>query len=164
MSMNTTTITLPAKLLARVEKTALALGTTAQVFTVQAITAHLDRFTLKRSYHIDKLPAMLQAARLRHSNAGRSGQEHDPLVLAANTAHHTLRSLAAVLGCTQPALTQARHGKTSISLERARQIEALTGFKATRGNWPRLRDHERTKGEQTHGRQTKNPRHTKGGR
>jgi hypothetical protein len=50
-------------------------------------------------------------------------------------------------------------------MDRARQIEALTGFKATRDNWPRLRaDEPKQEGRKTHGRQTKNPRQTKGGR
>jgi hypothetical protein len=83
---------------------------------------------------------MLQAARVRVSRGGRAGQEHDPLVLAANAAHHTLRTLAEAVGCAQPSLTQARQGSISIGLERAQQIEAICGFKATRDNWPRLRD------------------------
>jgi transcriptional regulator with XRE-family HTH domain len=118
------------------------------------------------TYHTDKLPPMLQAARVRHSKSARDGVRPDALVVAANTAHHTLRSLAEVLGCTQPALTQARHGKSSISLERAEQIESICGFKATPENWPRLRaDETKKKGRKNHGREpTKNPRPKKGAR
>lgn len=151
-----TPIHIPKKLYARVEKAARALGVTVSAFVAGVLEERLRLQCTKQSV---KLPSMLQARRVRVSQGGRDGQEHDVLVLAANEAHHTLRSLAEAVGCTAAALTQARHGDTSISLERARQIEALTGFKATRDNWPRLRDHERTKGEQTHGREpTKNPR------
>ena len=151
-----TPIHIPTKLHARVDKSARALGVTPSAFIARVLE---ERLRLQSTKQAVKLPSMLQARRVRVSQGGRDGKEHDALVLAANDAHHTLRSLAEAVGCTAAALTQARHGDTSISRERARQIEALTGFKATQGNWPRLRDHERTKGEQTHGRkQTKNPR------
>ena len=155
--------TLPAELRARVAKAAHAVGTTAEAFIFQAVENHL---ALHVTYHTDKLPPMLQAARVRHSKSARDGVRPDALVVAANTAHHTLRSLAEVLGCTQPALTQARHGKSSISLERAEQIESICGFKATPENWPRLRaDETKKKGRKNHGREpTKNPRPKKGAR
>jgi hypothetical protein len=156
-----TPIHIPAKLHTRVEKAARALGVTARSFVAQVLE---ERLALKIGNHTGNLPNMLQARRVQASRAAHEG-DHDPLVLAANTAHHTLRTLAEAVGCSHVALSRARHGTLSIPMDRARQIEALTGFKATRDNWPRLRDHERTKGEQTHGRrQTKNPRHTKGGR
>jgi hypothetical protein len=151
-----TQIHIPKKLRARIEEAARALDVTVPAFVARVLE---ERLGLQGTKQAVKLPSMLQARRVRVSQGGRDGQEHDALVLAANDAHHTLRSLAEAVGCTAAALTQARHGDTSISLERAGQIEALTGFKAIRGNWPRLRDHERTKGEQTHGRKpTKNPR------
>jgi hypothetical protein len=160
-------ITLPAKLHARVEKAARALETTAQDFITHAVEAHLHRVGLHTSNRSDNLSAMhrLQAARVRHSIGSQSGK-HDPLVLAANKAHHTLRSLAAVLGCSQPALTRARHGEISIQLARAKQIESICGFKATPGNWPRLRaDETKQEGRKIHGRKpTKKTRPEKGAR
>ena len=160
-------ITLTAELHARVEKAAHALETTAQDFITQAVEAHLDRAGLHIDNQSDNLSNMhrLQAARVRHS-IGSQGGEHDPLVLAANKAHHTLRSLAEVLGCSQPALTRARHGEISMQLARAKRIEKICGFEATPENWPRLRAEEtKTKGRKTHGREpTKETRPKKGAR
>jgi hypothetical protein len=162
----TTPIQIPAKLRARVEKVARAVDITAQALVVQAIEEHLNRFRSTGDYQIDKLSPMLQAARVRISQGGRTGVKHDPLVLAANTAHHTLRTLAEAVGCSQPSLTQARHGEISISLERAKQIESICGFKATCENWPRLRAEEtKKKGRKNHGRKpTKETRPKKGAR
>jgi transcriptional regulator with XRE-family HTH domain len=152
-----TTIQVSKKLHARVDKAARALGVTVPSFVARALE---ERLRLQSTKQAVKLPSMLQARRVRVSQGGRDGQEHDALVLAANAAHHTLRSLAEAVGCTAAALTQARHGDTSISLERAKQIESISGFKATHGNWPRIRDAETrtTKGRKDHGRKTKNPR------
>ena len=121
-----TTIQVPAKLRARVEKAARALGVTVSAFVARVLE---ERLRLQITKQAVKLPFMLQARRVRVSQGGRDRQEHDALVLAANAAHHTLRSLAEAVGCT--ALTQARHGDTSISLERAEQIASICGFKAT---------------------------------
>lgn len=153
-----TQIHIPKKLHARIEEAARALGVTVSAFVAGVLEERLRLQCTKQSV---KLPSMLQARRVRVSQGGRDGQEHDALVLAANAAHHTLRSLAEAVGCTAAALTQARHGDTSISLERAKQIESICGFKATHGNWPRIRDAETrtTKGRKDHGRrQTKDPR------
>lgn len=153
-----TTIQVPAKLRARVEKAARALGVTVSAFVARVLE---ERLRLQITKQAVKLPFMLQARRVRVSQGGRDRQEHDALVLAANAAHHTLRSLAEAVGCTAAALTQARHGDTSISLERAEQIASICGFKATHDNWPRIRDAEArtTKRRKSHGRkQTKNPR------
>jgi len=152
-----TAIPIPTKLHARLEKAARAFGVTVPAFVAKVLEEGLRLQDTKQAV---KLPYMLQARRVRVSQGGRDGQEHNALVLAANAAHHTLRSLAEAVGCTAAALTQARHGDTSISLERAKQIESICGFKATRDNWPRIRDAETrtTKGRKSHGGKTKNPR------
>ena len=79
--------------------------------------------------------SMLSTARVAHSKAVTS----DYLAVCANKAGHTLTSLAAQAGCSQALLSQARGGTRSISMELAEKIERLTGFPATKANWPKLR-------------------------
>lgn len=81
---------------------------------------------------------MLKTARL-HISASRSD---DALAIAADKAGFTVRSLAKEIGCSASLLSQARRDNynCSISLALAKRIEKLTGFKANKANWPRLRD------------------------
>jgi len=81
---------------------------------------------------------MLPAARVRVS-AGTAGDNPDPLIKAANEHHYTLRSLAEAVGCSHALLSQARAGQRSIGADVAKKIEELIGFKATKRNWPKLR-------------------------
>jgi hypothetical protein len=158
------TLRLPSELRGRIEKAARILGTSAQDFIVQAVETALDRIRLSEGKQLVNLTAKLQTRRVRVSQGGREGQ-HDPLVLAANTAHHTLRSLAEAVECSAAALSRARHGTLSIPLARAKRIEEITGFRATPANWPRLVDNEEKKGRKKHGREpTKKPRPKKGAR
>lgn len=89
---------------------------------------------------------MQQSARVHQSQA--RSDDPDDLVVVANEAHHSLRSLATKVGCSASLLSQARRKdyETTISLVLAKKIEFETkspaypkGFEATRKNWPRLR-------------------------
>ena len=82
--------------------------------------------------------AMQRQARLSHSRAKRKGCDN-PLAKAADKAGHTVRSLAERVGCSAALLSQARTGKSSISMDLAKKIEAITGYEATKSNWPELR-------------------------
>lgn len=75
------------------------------------------------------------AARLAFS-AGRASKRN-PLISLANTAGFTIRSLAEAVGMSPSAITLARKGEKSIRQTAADKIEALTGFAATKKNWPR---------------------------
>jgi hypothetical protein len=77
---------------------------------------------------------MLNAARVRMS-AG-ADETPDNLVAKANAAGYTLRSLAEAVKCSHALLSQARRGIRSIRREIVEDVERLTGFKATRANWP----------------------------
>lgn len=89
---------------------------------------------------------MVTAERVRHS---KGTKKRDALVVAANAKNYTLRSLAEALKAekfevTHSLLSQARpdekgHAKRSIDGKLAKRIEELTGFPATKRNWPRLR-------------------------
>jgi transcriptional regulator with XRE-family HTH domain len=81
---------------------------------------------------------MQRQARLSHSRAKRKGCDN-PLAIAADKAGYTVRSLAERLGCSAPLLSQARTGKSSIKMSLAQKIEALTGYAATKANWPDLK-------------------------
>jgi hypothetical protein len=81
---------------------------------------------------------MVNAARVRIS-AG-ADENPDALVAKANAAGYTLRSLAEAVKCSHVLLSQARQGKRSIRRQIVDDVERLTGFKATRANWPRIRD------------------------
>jgi len=92
--------------------------------------------TLPSSNRRGNQEAMVTAERLRHSEG--TGKERDPLVKAANAAGYTLRSLGEALKVTHSFLSQARRGKP-IRRDLAEQIEKLTGFKASKRNWPGLK-------------------------
>lgn len=89
---------------------------------------------------------MVTAERVRVSK-GR--KKRDELVVAANTHNYTLRSLAEKLEAegfrvSHSLLSQARadakgQAKRSISGALAKRIEELTGFAASKKNWPGLR-------------------------
>lgn len=93
---------------------------------------------LQHHYQSGKGREMLPVARVRTSEA-RGGDEPDALLKALNEAGFTLRSLAEKLKVSHALLSQARKGTSSIGMDLAKQIEQLTGFKATRRNWPKLR-------------------------
>jgi hypothetical protein len=91
---------------------------------------------LPERYQFGNVGKMVNAERVRHSK----GQgDVDPLVAAANAHHYTLRSLAENLGVSHALLSQARKGTRSIEKSLAEKVEKLTGFPATRGNWPKLK-------------------------
>jgi len=101
-------------------------------------TIEAERPTLKRpSQSGNTGKDMVNAARVRISGGKGEG---DPFVSALNASNFTMRSLAERLGVSHALLSQARTGKISISAELASRIEELTGFKASRKNWPKLRD------------------------
>jgi hypothetical protein len=88
---------------------------------------------------------MVAAERLRVSKGvskGRTGGAPDPLVKAANDSGFTLRSLVEKLRekeewrVSHPYLRQCRMGTSRIKLSLAKRIEELTGFRATKANWP----------------------------
>lgn len=88
----------------------------------------------------DKKRQMHAVERLQVSK-GKGEEEQDPLHKAANDAGFTLRSLAKQLKaegwrCSQPYLSQCRQGSARIKESLAKRIETLTGFRATRANWP----------------------------
>lgn len=90
---------------------------------------------LPAPYQSGNVRDMVTAERVRHSK----GTSTDPLVEAANAAHFTMRSLAEKLGVSHALLSQARRGTRSIDKATAEAVEKLTGFPATKGNWPKLR-------------------------
>jgi hypothetical protein len=82
---------------------------------------------------------MVNPARVRIS-AG-ADERPDELVAKANAAGYTLRSLAEAVDCSHALLSQARRGERTIKRQIAEAVEKLTGFKATKANWPRgIRD------------------------
>ena len=84
--------------------------------------------------------APTQSARLNHSRGSRAKTGNvNPLAIAADKAGHTVRSLAETIGCSAALLSQARAGVRAISLDLANKIETLTGFEASKANWPKLR-------------------------
>jgi len=91
---------------------------------------------LLASNQSDSIRRMVNAERVRHSR-GSTGE--DPFKVAANEAHYTIRSLAEKLGVSHASLSLARKGERSIERSLAEKIEKLTGFQATKGNWPKLK-------------------------
>jgi DNA-binding transcriptional regulator YdaS (Cro superfamily) len=75
---------------------------------------------------------MVNAEKVRHSAAYAA----DPLVLAANKAHLTLRSLAEKVGVSHTLISKARKGERALAESVAKEIERLTGFAATAEHWP----------------------------
>jgi hypothetical protein len=84
-----------------------------------------------------QMPAMLSVNRLRRSRTVAE-KNADPCAKAANAKGMTMSDLAMALGVTPSYLSQIRHEKKPITQERANEIEKLTGFKATKKNWPTL--------------------------
>jgi hypothetical protein len=83
---------------------------------------------------------MHAAARLRISKgASTKDKPTNTLVAAAHAAGYTLRSLAEKLGVSHSLLSLAHAGKESIGADLAKQVELLTGFAASKKNWPKLR-------------------------
>ena len=80
----------------------------------------------------------MNPARVRIS-AG-ADENPDELVAKANAAGYTLRSLAEAVKCSHALLSQARRGERTIARSITEAVEKLTGFKATKANWPRVRD------------------------
>lgn len=80
---------------------------------------------------------MVTAERVRHSKGSLSG---DPLKMAANTAGFTIRSLAEKINVSHALLSKARKGERSIEKALATEIQRLTGFPATKKNWPLLKE------------------------
>lgn len=92
---------------------------------------------LPHASHSGKDDRMVPAARVRHSQGkGKQGKAVDPLVTAANKGGYTLRSLAEHIGCSHAHLYQARRGTVGMRTAWAREIERLTGFEASKANWP----------------------------
>lgn len=88
---------------------------------------------LPAASHTGKSGDMVPAARLRIS---KSKAKVDPLTAAANAAGLTLRSLAERIGCSHAHLYQARRGSVGMRTMWAQEIERLTGFAASKANWP----------------------------
>lgn len=68
---------------------------------------------------------------------GRKGDK-DAFAKAIRAAGYTMRSLAAKLGCSHTLLSLQRKGVKPMPLERAKEIEQLTGWKADLRHWARL--------------------------
>jgi hypothetical protein len=93
---------------------------------------------------------MLTENRVRISRGLRTGRRKakgtERLLAAADAARHTLRSLAEKVGTNQPHLTRAALGLQPMPKSLAKKIEAELkvkggpGYRATRENWPKLRD------------------------
>lgn len=75
------------------------------------------------------------AARLAFS-AGRANKRN-PLIAKANDSGFTIRSLAAAVDMSPTGITLARKGEKTIRRSAAEKIAELTGFAATKKNWPR---------------------------
>jgi len=71
-----------------------------------------------------------------HAFRTSQGRSKDPLVQAANGARMTLRELADKVGMKAGHLSMARRGERTIRESAAMEIERLTGFKASKANWP----------------------------
>jgi hypothetical protein len=71
-----------------------------------------------------------------HAFATSQGRSKDPLVKAANKARLTLRELAKRVDMTPSHLSMARRGDRTIRESAAKKIQELTGFAATKANWP----------------------------
>lgn len=104
----------------------------ASLESAQEIVARLK--STNRSGNIAS--EMVNAARVRISGGKGEG---DPFVEALNASHYTMRSLAEKLGVSHALLSRARTGDISLGADVAKRIEDLTGFKASRKNWPKLR-------------------------
>jgi hypothetical protein len=102
---------------------------------IENLRTFLKESALSGRADSDNIVRMLSTARVAHSKAVTD----DPLAVSANAAGHTLTSLADKVGCSQALLSQARRGTRSIAPDLAGKIEKLTGFKATKSNWPKLR-------------------------
>jgi len=91
---------------------------------------------LKRLHQSGNIGPMVTAERVRHSK-GSTGE--DPFRAAVNASHFTIRSLAEKLGVSHALLSQARKGARSIDKALVDEIQKLTGFPATKHNWPKLK-------------------------
>lgn len=105
-----------------------------------AVRAKRERGGLLTTSHRGKKKAVEAVERLQVSK-GKAGEEPDPLHSSANAAGFTLRSLCKQLKsegwrCSHQYLMQCRRGDANIRLSLAKRIQALTGFAATRSNWP----------------------------
>lgn len=67
----------------------------------------------------------------------------DLLIVATQKAGHSLRSLAEKVGVSVALLSMARDGQRPLRFEVAKAVEDITGFAATRKNWPLLDGHIR---------------------
>jgi hypothetical protein len=92
---------------------------------------------LQRRHHSGNVRDMVTAERVRHSKGTAS---EDPLRAAANDAGYTIRSLAEKLSISHALLSKARKGERSIEKALAAEIQKLTGFPATKKNWPLLKE------------------------
>lgn len=79
---------------------------------------------------------MLSVARIKRS---KSATASDPCAIAANAKGLTMADLARTLDITPQYLSMLRHGHRPISPALAGRIEELTGFSASKKNWPKLR-------------------------
>ena len=102
--------------------------------SARRVADQLERESLPRRDQRGNKKQVLSAARVRIS-AGADASP-DELVVKANDAGYTLRSLAEAVKCSHVLLSQARRGKRSIRRSIVDDIEKLTGFKATKANWP----------------------------
>lgn len=126
-----------AKLAAGAKDEAAALFTAAE--SHREVAEAMER--LQAPVQRGKKPRVAAAAHRVRVSKGRSGDEPDPLIKAANDAGYTIRSLAEKLReegfkVSHPLLNQCRNGTARIRATVARRIEALTGFRAIKANWP----------------------------
>jgi DNA-binding XRE family transcriptional regulator len=81
---------------------------------------------------MDQVDRMHISAGAKVTTAKRFGQ-------ACRARGYTMRSLAQTLGVSHASLSLALKGERSIGRHLAERIEALTGYQATRENWPVLK-------------------------
>lgn len=92
---------------------------------------------LQESHRSGNVGDMVTSERLRHS---RGSASVDPLKAAANDRGYTIRSLAEKINVSHALLSKARKGERSIERALAEEIQKLTGFAATKKNWPGLKE------------------------
>lgn len=78
--------------------------------------------------------SMMTAVHKVAISAGR--KKKDAFLQAIRAKGYTLRGLATALDIPPSLISMYRGGDRPIPSDRADRIEALTGWKATRGNWP----------------------------
>jgi len=71
-----------------------------------------------------------------HKVAISEGRSKDPLAVAARKAGMSVAALAKRAGVSKALLSMARTGERSIKRDVCVRIEKLTGFAATKANWP----------------------------